>query len=62
MEIIDWITNYWMYIAGSGVVLLIVAWLISVIFKTVWGEWRHDVDTKRREPQKWKRDPFHKLK
>lgn len=62
MGLIDWIANYWMYIAGGGVVLLLAAWLINVIFRTFWGEWKHEIDTKRREPQKWKRDPFNRLR
>lgn len=62
MEIIDWIDAHWIQVTSSGIGLLCVAWGISVIFKTVWGEWRHTIDTKRREPQTCKRDPFHKLR
>lgn len=62
MEVFDWIANHWMYIAGGGLVLLFVVCFVTAIFKTAWGEWSRTIDTKRREPQKWRRDPFHKIR
>lgn len=40
METLDWINAYWIQITLGGLGLLVIAWLISVIFKTVWGDWR----------------------
>ena len=50
----------WLGIGGT--VLLLISWFITAILQTPWSEWKKDQDTKRREPQTWKRDPFKKIR
>ena len=45
-----------------GIIILVIACLITVIFKTPWNDWKKDIDTTRKEGQKWRKDPFHKFR
>lgn len=50
---------FWLII--GGVALLLIIWIIT-LFQTPWQTWRHKQGTTRKEPQKWKRDPFEKIR
>lgn len=45
------------YLILGGIGLLLLVFIIT-LFQTPWMQWRHKQDTKRREPKKWKKDPF----
>ena len=53
---------FWICIGGVG--LLLIAWLITVIFHTPWGDKKREQDTTRRETQKWTsgKGPFTKYR
>ncbi len=56
MEIYKWIEDHYIIVMGIGVGMLFTTWIITILFKTYWGEWKYKVDTKpRKNMMKWNR-------